>query len=69
MSTEKPQGDDKLQAFEADVRAQHAALTTDHDAKQAVAEQAWAKYEAAKAALTSFRTKYGRVLRALAPKE
>jgi len=56
---------DPLQAFAADLQTQHAKLTEAHDTEQVAAEAAWAKYEAAKTAVTEFRLKYGRVLRAL----
>lgn len=57
--------DDALKTFEAELRAQHATLTAAHDDLQARADALWAEYEAAKAALTTFRAQYGRVLRAL----
>lgn len=61
---------DKLQEFEASLRAEHDALTQDFTAKQVAAEAAWSQYEAAKRAVSDFRAKYGRVLKALdAPKE
>lgn len=60
---------DTLQAFETDLRREHDALTQAYEAQQVVAETEWAKLEAAKAALATFRAKYGRVLRALTVKE
>lgn len=56
---------DKLQQFEAELRKEHEALTAAFEAKQIEAEARWAEYEAAKAAVATFRAKYGRVLRAL----
>jgi hypothetical protein len=59
---------DKLQQFESELRAQHDALTATFTAAQTVAEAEWAKYEAAKQALSDFRARYGRVLTALEAK-
>lgn len=54
-----------LQTFQDQVFAQHAALTKDFETKQAAAEKAWATAEAAATALTAFRGKYTKVMRAL----
>lgn len=56
---------DKLQQFEADLRAEHDALTATFTAAQTQAEAEWAKYEAAKTALSDFRARYGKVLKAI----
>lgn len=54
-----------FQQYEADLRAEHDRLTQAFEAQQVIAEQEWAKLEAAKAPLAEFRKKYGRVLKAL----
>jgi hypothetical protein len=54
-----------LKAFENDLRAQHAALTKTYEEKHVAGEKAWSEYEQAKTALVAFRTKYGKVLKAL----
>lgn len=59
---------EKLQQFETELRAEHDALTKTFESAQITAEAEWAKYEVARVALTTFRAKYGRVLKALATK-
>ena len=56
---------DKLQQFEAELRAEHDALTQAFETSQVTAEAEWTTHMAASEALTTFRAKYGRVLRAL----
>jgi hypothetical protein len=55
-----------LKKFESDLRAEHAALTQAYEAAHVEAEATWAAYEAHKVGLTTFRSKYGTVLKALA---
>lgn len=50
--------------FEAELKAEHARLTKAYEEAHAAAEVAWADAEAKSSALTAFREKYGRVLRA-----
>lgn len=56
---------EELEAYAARLRAEHERLTAAYLAAQEQAEAAWAAYEAASSALTTFRERYGRVLRAL----
>lgn len=56
---------EKLQQFEAELRAEHEALTKAFNDAQVEAEAKWADYETKKKALADFRAKYGRVLKAL----
>lgn len=56
---------EKLQQFEDELRAEHAALTQAFETTQVTAEAEWARHMAASEALTTFRAKYGRVLKAL----
>lgn len=60
-----PETPDKLAQFEQELRAEHEALTAAYTQAHEAAETAWAAYEAQKTALTTFRAKYGRVLKAL----
>ena len=55
-----------LDKFESELTAQHAALTTAFESAQQTAEAAWADAEVKSVALTEFRAKYGKVLKALA---
>lgn len=54
-----------IQKYEADLKAQHAALTKAFEEAQVKAEAAWSKAEKHSKALTEFRSKYLRVLKAL----
>jgi hypothetical protein len=54
-----------LQKFHAELVAEHDKLTKIFLAAQAEAEAKWAVSEAAAAAVTVFRAKYGKVLKAL----
>lgn len=55
----------KLEQFEAELRAQHDALTKAYEEAHVAGEAAWAKVEETKRPLVAFRAKYGRVLKAL----
>lgn len=54
-----------LKAFEAELRTEHKQLTEAFEAAQKEAEAKWADAETKGKALTAFRAKYGRVLKAL----
>lgn len=54
-----------LQKFESELKAEHAALTKAFEDAQGKAEAAWADAEAKSVALTTFRGKYHKVLKAL----
>ena len=53
-----------LDDFATQLRTTHDALTTEFLGLQMLAEDAWAKYELARATLQDFRKRYGHVLRA-----
>jgi len=55
-----------LQKFQADLTAEHDKLTKAFESAQKEAEAKWATAEEASNALTAFRAKYGKVLKALA---
>lgn len=54
-----------LKKFEAELKAEHGKLTEAYEQQLEVAEAEWAKLETAKTELTEFRSKYGRVIKAL----
>lgn len=55
-----------LKKFEAELNAEHEQLTRAYETQLEIAEREWAKLEAVKKPLTEFRSKYGRVIKALA---
>lgn len=59
----------KLDQFEAELRAEHEALTEAFESSQKEAERVWADHEEKGRALKAFRARYGRVLKALDRKE
>lgn len=54
-----------LQKFQTELVAEHEKLTKAFEKSQVEAEKAWAHMEEAALALETFRTKYGKVLKAL----
>jgi hypothetical protein len=54
-----------LQQYEVEMRGEHTRLTQAYESQQTVADAEWEKLEAAKRALSAFRAKYGRVIKAL----
>lgn len=54
-----------LQQFESELRGEHDRLTQRFNETQESAEALWSEHEQASRELTEFRSKYGKVLKAL----